>query len=165
MVEFILGAGLIVVFWFVFPPFRKFFLVGVISVVLLITGFIIYSTNESNYREKVSKSLISISQVQLDNLTLNQQYGSYQLSGEVKNNSSEHNLSDVYLKVTAYDCPEASITSSCTTIGEDDSVDISVNVPPNQVRAIDKDYVYLDSMPKAKGTFLWSYTITGTRGR
>lgn len=147
-------------FWFVFPPFRKFALVVGGLIVLVIVGFILYS----NHQESVSKSLILISQVQLNNLRLGQEYSSYKLTGEVKNNSS-HDLFDVYLKVTAYDCPESSITPSCITIGQDDNVNISVNVPPNQVRAIDYAYVSLYSMPKVKGTFLWSYEITGTRGR
>lgn len=156
----LLGIGLFIVFWFVFPPFRKFALVVGGLIVLVIVGFIVYS----NHEESVSKSLIQPSQIQLINLRLGQQYSSYQLSGEVKNNST-HTLFDVYLKVTAYDCPTSEITPSCTTIGQDNNVNISVNVPSNQVRAIDYAYVSLYQMPQVKGTFLWAYEITGTRGR
>jgi hypothetical protein len=156
----LLGIGLFIVFWFIFPPFRKFSLVVGGLIVLVIVGLIVYS----NYKESFSKSLIPTSQVQLIDLRLGKQYSSYQLSGEVKN-ISEHTLFDVYLKVKAYDCPGSEITSSCTIIGQDNNVNISVNVPPNQVRAIDSAYVSLYSMPKVRGTFLWSYEITGTRGR
>lgn len=156
----LLGIGLFIVFWFVFPPFRKFALIVGGLIVLVIIGFILNSKHE----ESVSKSLIPISQVQLNNLHLVQEYSSYMLTGEVKNNSS-YDLFDVYLKVAAYDCPESSITHSCTTIGQDNNVSISVNIPPNQVRAIDHAYVSLYSMPKVKGTFLWSYEIMETRGR
>jgi len=156
----ILGIALFLLFWFIFPPFRKFALVagGAIVVGILLILFI---TNE---QEQSAKTLIPINQVQLNNLRLGKQYSSQELTGEVKNNSG-HQLFDVYLKVTAFDCPGSSITSSCTAIGEDDHVDISVNVPPNQVRAINYAYVYLSNMPQVRGTFLWSYEITGTRGK
>jgi|SRR5208283_3778327 len=156
----VLLIGLFIVFWFIFPPFRKFALVVVGIIVIVIAGFILYFKHE----ESVAKSLIPISQIQLNDLHLIQEYSSNKLTGELRNNSN-HDLFDVYLKVTAYDCPESSITPACTAIGQDDNVNISVNIPPNQVRAIDNANVYLSSMPKVKGTFLWSYKIIGTRGR
>lgn len=158
----LLGFTIIVIFWFVFPPFRKFILVIGGLFILIIGGFILYSS----YQESASKSLIPASQVQLTNLRLGtDSIGSKELYGEVQNNSDKE-LLDVYLKLTAYDCPESSITPSCSTIGQDDYVSVvSGVIPPHQVRAISGAYVSFYNLPTVKGNFLWSYEITGTRGR
>jgi hypothetical protein len=157
----LLAIALLVVFWFVFPPFRKFVLVVGGFLVLLMAGTLLYY----NHEESVSRSLIPASNVELTEMRLHSDSSSsYELLGEVRN-TSEHELTGVLLKVTAYDCPGPSITSSCTTIGEDNSVSIYVDVPTNQVRTIDMTYVFLPSMPAPKGTFLWSYKIIGTQGR
>lgn len=158
----LLGIALTIVFWFIFPPFRKFILVVGGLFVLLIVGLIL----NSNYQESASKSLIPTSQIQLTNLRLvNDNIGEKELYGEVRNNSDKE-LLDVYLKITAYDCPESSITPSCTTIGQDDSVSaVSGIIPPHQVRVISGAFVSFYNMPSVKGNFLWSYEITGTRGR
>ncbi len=112
----LLGFALIVIFWFVFPPFRKFILIVGGLFVLLTLGFILYN----NFQESASKSLIPRSQIQLKNLRLGtDNIGEKELYGEVQNNSDKE-LLDIYLKITAYDCPESSITPSCTTIGQDD---------------------------------------------
>ena len=158
----LLGFALIVIFWFVFPPFRKFILIVGGLFVLLTLGFILYN----NFQESASKSLIPRSQIQLKNLRLGtDNIGEKELYGEVQNNSDKE-LLDIYLKITAYDCPESSITPSCTTIGQDDSVSVVQGViPPHQVRAISGAFVSFYNMPSVKGNFLWSYEITGTRGR
>ncbi len=155
----LLGIGLFIIFWLVFPPFRKFAIVVGSLIVLIIVGIVL---NE-RYKESVSKSLIPTSQVQINNLRLNKEYSSYKLTGEVRNNSN-HDLESVYMKIIAYDCPSFSITPSCSIIGQDDNVSIWINIPNNQVRAIDQS-IYFNNMPQVKGTFLWSYEITGTRGR
>src|SRR5450830_312982 len=155
----LLGIVLFIVFWFIFPTFRILVLAVAGIIVLFVVGFIV----NSNHKESVQKSLIPISQVQLNDIRLTHDSYSYELKGEVKN-SSAYKLLDIYIKVTAFDCPELSITPTCTTIGQDDNVGISLNIPPNQLRAINYAHVNFSDMPKIKGNFLWSYEITGTRG-
>src|SRR5947199_669729 len=139
----LLAFVVVVIFWFLFPPFRYFALAIGVLLVGLVTVLILYVQHE----DAVSRSLIPASQVELTDLRLGEQYGSYQITGEVKNNS-EHYLSSVHLKVRAFDCPASSITPSCTTIGQDDNVSLGVGVPPHQVRAVDHAYVSFYGMPK-----------------
>ncbi len=157
----IFGIGLFIVFWFVFPPFRKFVLwVGVI-LVLLISAVFLYTKHEKT----VEESLIPFSKVELTDLKL----VNGKLLGEEKNNS-DHDLLDVHLEVKAWDCPSPQLPpgvinlgSLCTTIGQD-SVYLWNMVPPHQKRAIDS-HVFFSNLPSIKGEFRWSYEIVGTRGR
>lgn len=157
----ILGVGLLVLFCLLFPAFRKFALIAVAVIILVIVGFVA----NDKHQQQVAKSLIPISQVQLSGLALKHDYSSYSISGEIRNNSNSL-LTDITATVKAYDCPENIINSSCTVIGEDDYVNLLTGtVPPNQVRAIDNAYVSFYNMPTVKGNFLWAYEITGTQGR
>lgn len=154
----IFALGLILILVFV-PSSRMFFLVLLGLIILLMVGLFV----SNNYEEGVKKSLIPLTDVQFNDLRLLHGGVGYELGGEVKNNSS-HNLWDVYLKITAYDCPEKNITQDCVAVGEDDNIDIAINIPPNQVRAMSNAYVSLYNLPNIKGQFLWKYEITGTRG-
>ena len=157
----ILVIGILIFLGFKYPAFGIFSLVC-IGIIILVFVIIISS---SNHKQEIAKSLISIDQIQLTNLTLNKSSMSYQLSGQVKNNSN-YELEDITLAVTAYDCPTNTITSDCITIGQDNNVSTYVNIPSNQVRALnDVTYVNLDNMPPVKGMFLWSYKIVGTIGK
>lgn len=158
----LLGIALIIVFWFVFPPFRVFILiVGGILVVGIIV-ILLWTGGE----QQAAASLISPSQIVFNNVRLSQQNGFYNLTGAVQNNSS-HELTGVTLDVKAYDCPTNTITSDCATIGEDTNVDILITVPAGQIREItnDDDFVSLYDMPPIRNIFLWNYSITGTTGR
>jgi hypothetical protein len=189
----LLGIGLFIIFWYVFPPFRKFVLVVATVLVLLFAGYALYL----NHEEAVEKSLIPFSQVELTKLGL--EHG--RMSGEVKNNS-DHSLSSLDLEIKAYDCP-TSLTikefraklpadlsdeqlaqslhknysneengivlktppsPACTTIGQDSVHYWDTMVPPHQVRAINS-HVSFTNLPAVQGVFRWSYEITGTRGR
>ena len=96
----------------------------------------------------------------------------YLSSPQVKNNS-DHELTGMNMTVTAYDCPTSSITSNCETIGQDTNVDIYIDVPAHQVRAMNSNNGYvtnggsvsLYNMPRLKGQFLWSYDVTSITGR
>lgn len=126
-------------------------------IVLVIVGL----TFQNKHKESVQGPRIPISQVQLINLHLVQRHQSYELTGEVRNNS-DRRLSNVYLKIQVYDCSYSFITSSCTVIGQDDRVNISVDIPPNQARAIDNAFVSLSHMPERQGSPLWSYDVIET---
>jgi len=165
----VIGIGILIFLCIKFPNFRVF-AIGIAVLIVLVIAYFIFS---SQHDQEVRKTLITKDQIELTNLNL--KTGSisnyYYLTAGIKNNST-HELTGINLTVKAYDCPGTSITSNCEIIGQDDNVDISVDVPANQVRAINSDNyavnggsVSLDSMPRVKGQFLWSYDITGITGR
>jgi hypothetical protein len=161
----IIAIGILIFLGLAYPAFGKSAIkIGGALVLVAVVGItiVIFSSNQ---KQQEAKSLIPLNQVELTNLRLSKGYSLYQLSGEVKNNST-HELQDITLSVKAYDCPGDTITSDCQIIGEDDSVSTYIDVPPNQVRALnDVTYVNLDNMPQVKGTFLWSYDLIGTIGK
>ncbi len=158
----IIAIGILLFLGLKFPKFGKFALVGGGIIILLIALIITWSVSDSNQKQQVAKSLIPINQIELSNLRLSKGFSLYQLSGEVKNNSS-YELQDISLAVKAYDCPDTTITSNCTIVGEDDNVSTYIDVHPNQVRSLNNvTYVNLDNMPPVRGNFLWSYNLVST---
>ena len=160
----IFALGIIGIFVFIlikYPKFRKVVLAGI---ALIVVGIFLYIGN-GKLQENRSRNLIPFDQVQIDNFRLKRDDSSSKLSGEITNKSA-YDLTDVFIKVTAYDCPGDKITKDCRVIGEDDDVDLSVSVPSGQVRALSEygNYVYLGNMPPIKGNFYWTYDITGTKG-
>jgi hypothetical protein len=163
-VAWVIAIGVLIFLGLRYPAFGKSALkIGGVLVLVAVVGVasIIYSSNQ---KQEAAKSLIPLNQVELNNLRLSKSFSLFQLFGEVKNNST-HRLQSITLSVKAYDCPNNTITADCQIIGEDGNVYTYINVPPNQVRALNGvTYVHLDNMPKVKGTFLWSYDLTGTIG-
>lgn len=156
----VLGLGIFAFLLFKFPAFRTGTLIVGGLGALLIVGEI-YS-EQSN--QKAAKALIPKAQLDLNNIRLANSYSSYTLTGEVRNNSP-HELTSIRLAVTVFDCPSMSIASDCTTIGEDKDVYVSLDIPPQQVRAITSAYVTLRDMPPIKKNFLWSYSVIETTGK
>jgi len=122
---------------------------------------------------------ISVSQIQIKNLKLSCAFnfgtdgtgdfpncgsGGFILKGEVTNNSSI-SFQTIYMTVDAYDCPDTTITSDCSHIGQDKYVDLGVDgdvsgdFPPNQVREAIAVAVNLSGMPPIHGNFEWTYGI------
>lgn len=160
----IIVIGILLFFGLKYPVFGKSTLLIIAVLVLGVILLIVISTYSGEQRLAASKSLIPLNQVTITNLRLSRGYA-YQLSGEVRNNSN-HTLLDITLAVKAYDCPGYTISSDCTTIGEDDNVSAYVDIPPNQVRALNSaTYVQLNNMPPVQGNFLWTYDLTGTMGQ
>lgn len=159
---FVILIGILIFLGLKFPAFGKFVLIGGGIIVLLIVIFFWWTISDSNDKQKVAQSLIQPNQIEATNLTMKKGFSLYQLSGEIKNNSS-YELTDLTFAIKAYDCPSDTITNDCTIIGQDDDVSTYIDVPPNQVRAInDATYVNLDNMPAVRGNFLWSYSIVKT---
>lgn len=155
----LIGIALFLLFWFIFPPFRKFAVIAGILIVAGIGIILLWSSQQ----EQASMSLIKPYQIEIDNLRLGQQYSSYSLSGQIKNNS-DHELTDIVLDVKAFDCPTSSITSACNTIGEDKNAYFFVDVPAGQVRSMSDSFVSFGDMPPVQGQFLWSYSIVEIKG-
>jgi hypothetical protein len=135
-----------------FPRFR----ITVIVVVVGLVAIVIYLINSENERTAKSHSLILPSQLEFRDVRLQQTYGSWKNTGNVKNNSA-HTLTDLKLKVMVRDCDDS---SACTVIGEDDDVFVWVTVPPSQLRSFDT-LVSLRNIPTPKKVS-WNYQIVQT---
>ena len=131
------------------PRFR----IAAIIVVGGLAAIIYITTASENQRAAKSHSLIVPSQLDLNNLTLRQSYGSWKVSGTIMNNSS-YTLTDLKLKVTVRDC-----SASCVTIGET-GMYVFVSVPPSQLRSFETS-VYFDNMPTPKN-LSWNYQLMET---
>ena len=158
MMAWVVGIFLFILLLFAFPAFRVF-AVGAL-LILVIGGVAWWQSNEQSDRR--AKTLIPKTDVEFEVIKLFYDY-SYKLSGTLKNNNGENILSGVNLIVQARDCPTNIVSPECTIIGEDD-VYIITNIPPHQARTFDT-HVSFYNMPSVKGTFVWSYSVTGTRAR
>lgn len=165
MVPFLVIASIVMLSIF-FPEFRIFAIVLSVILVVIVISLFYYDNN----RQQVSKTLIKISDIEIQDLVLHSSSGgsglgnfvpqtvSYSLSGEVKNNS-KYDLGSVTLELLAYDCVSDFIDQSCQTIG-DTKVPLFAGAPPNQIRSISSSYVSFDNMPSVKNNFLWKYEVS-----
>ena len=119
-----------------------------------LAAIIFFYISSENQREAKSHTLITPSQVDLNNVTLSKSYGSWSIAGTIKNNSS-YTLTHLKLKVTLRDC-----AANCVTIGEHDSVYVWVTVPPSQLRSFEHS-IYFDNMPTPKN-LTWNYQLVET---
>ncbi len=167
----IIAIGILIFLGLKFPAFGKF-AIGIGILIILAIAYFIFS---SQHEQEVRKTLINKDQIELTGLTL--RTGSisnyYYLSAPAIKNNSSHELTGMTMVVKAYDCPGSSITPECSVIGEDNNVDIYVDVPAGQTRAINNDGGYvtnggsvsLNNMPRVNGQFLWSYDISEITAR
>ena len=124
-----------------FPRFR----IAVVLFLAALAAIVFFWIKSESEREANSHSLISVSQLEIQGISLRNSHGSWEVAGTVRNNST-HTLTAMKLKVTVRDCVDE---SNCVVIGED-SVDIwSVTVPPSQLRAFNGS-VFLSNMPTPK---------------
>jgi hypothetical protein len=143
-------AILTIIAAFVFPRFGKALLILVGLVVLSVVIILINNEREA----KESRKRISPQEVQLTELRLGSEYGSYKLVGRIRNASAKYPIQSVQLRITLQDCIA---TDNCATIG-DTTEYMFVSVPPGQTRAVDES-VYFSDVPSLKGTFAWNYSI------
>ena len=135
-----------------YPGFRGL----VIVVVALIGGVIWYTVEQGNKKARLARSLIKPSEVELRDFTLGREYGSFKLTGNVKNLSSKYTLLEIIVAVRVYDCPTEKIGLDCEVIGER-TERLSATTPPGQVRNFNKS-VWFSNMPEINN-FEWSYKI------
>jgi hypothetical protein len=141
------------------------FRIGVAIFVALVGAGIWLFFENQEAAERRSLSLVNQSEIELRNLRLVPNYGSYKLLGEIKNNSA-FIISGIAVQVTAYDCPigtELGNLGRCEIIGEDIAYPYP-SVPPGQVRAIDQS-VWFSGMPQVKGRFTWTYSLSEIRAK
>jgi hypothetical protein len=151
-------VGLVVAIGFVWllivsPRFR----VAAIVVVGGLAAIIFFYISSENQRQAKSHTLITPSQLDLNGVTLSGRSDFWDINGTIKNNSA-HTLTGLTLKVTVSDC-----ASDCIVVGEDDSVYVSVTVPPSQLRTFHAS-VYFNNMPTPK-KLSWNYQFVETTGQ
>jgi hypothetical protein len=132
-----------------------------VATVVVLTGLVaivLYVIKSDNDREAKSHSLIVPSQLEFKDVTLKRSYGSWTVAGSVKNNSA-YTLYGFTFKITVRDCPE---NSDCVVIGEDDT-NISLTIPPSQVRAFE-GFPLLSNMPTPK-KLTWNYRLVQTEAK
>jgi hypothetical protein len=96
-------------------------------------------------------------------MSLKTEYGSHDLTGRIKNLSSQYTLTGVALTITIEDCEGDFPHPSCVTIGEDKDHHFWVHIPPGQVRDISEPIYTGSTQPKGK--LQWYYSISYTTGK
>ena len=141
-----------------YPGFRKFLIYLGAAVVALGIWYYLYLENEKRIekeREILARSLISVSDVDFQNLRLSQNYGSWKIAGPIKNNS-RYEITALELSVDVSDCDQDG--KKCVVVGSDDSVtEYSIEIPPGQARQLDA-YVEFADMP-ALNNWNWNYRV------
>ena len=131
------------------------------AAVVIVAGYLIYLDNErssKSYRDKlkISKSLISASNLEISDLQMNLSNGYGQINGTILNKSS-HVLDSVTLLVTVRDCKEP-WQKNCNTIGQNAGTAYGLNVPSMQKRAFSLG-VSFSNFPTVK-EWGWQYSIS-----
>jgi hypothetical protein len=140
----------VAVFVWLLIAFPRFRIIALLVIAGLALSVFLMVRSEQISKQK-SHALISVSQLNLKDVTLRPSYTLWEVTGTVTNNSS-YTLRDFRMKVTIRDCPD----ESCVVIGEEE-VFLWVEVPPAQMRSF-KGEVFLDHMPRPK-KMSWSYQI------
>lgn len=142
--------------------FRLFCLWG--SLILIVLGGIGwggYSLYEW-YVESRARSLVSVEQIAIDDLMLAPPvsgYGSYRISGRLKNGSAKHTVTQFTIRVRLKDCqnPTLDDDANCIVVGEKPST-VYLEVPPGQVRNFDQTFVVYPN-PVFRGQSAWTVKI------
>jgi hypothetical protein len=152
-------AAIVVLLLLVFSTrFRKVAAV-VAGVLAAAVGIFILVQQQS---QKEARALIPSSDVDLHEIRLQSDFGSYKLVGRIRNNSPSYTLTGVSLKLVLKDCDTAT-QASCVTIGESEEHPFFENIPPGQARDIDS-YIF-PGTTKRKGKLVWHYSIAYTEGK
>jgi hypothetical protein len=135
---------------------------------LLIAGAIVLIVVEQlETRKETEQSMTRIkpADLQLTDVALNPAYAnSFRLAGRVINRSPTHTVTGIVFKVKVEDCPAATPTAGCVTIGEG-RVGIAPTIPPGQARDFDELVAFDKASPTARGQMKWSYTIDSIHAR
>lgn len=133
-----------------FPAVRKAALWTVVGLVVLGSGY----AYQQQQNEAASKSAITEADLDLADLALFHEYGTWKVTGTVRNRS-EHVMSSVTGVATLEECK----AGECEVIDQAD-LRIYDTVPPGQARHFE-DYVSFSASPPAE--YRWSYRIKEIR--
>lgn len=152
-------AGIVVlILLVVFPGFRKF--VGVLIAIAAVMGGIYYLQDE--HEKKLSLSRIRVSETTLEDMELKKEYGSYHITGRIKNNSEMYTLRELVLTVTMRDCSGEARPENCITIGESNPRTY-LTIPPGQARDFEMGVYFPGDGPHPKNRGVWDYSISEIR--
>jgi hypothetical protein len=155
--------------WFVFTSrvFRKSIL-GIIALFIVISGIWILSDDFSPKPRNAEitapvgsdkpMELISIDELNLESVNLSKSNLSsdyYRISGTVQNNSKFATLLSFHVEITATKCWS---DRSCAIVVRN-TVRVAVEVPPDQTRPFESDFVRLAGLPENSN---WDWSISST---
>ncbi|GEM_PF-3459335 len=151
------------------PGFRMVALAGVAILGVGIFVFLYQQTNKSSKAVSIppgfeldiplTKKDIELSEVSFVPSTYDRTRFSF--TGKVRNKSQDAVLDSFSVKIVALDC-EIKNDTQCDVIGESTNSFYS-NVPPNQVRAFENNWVNLRDLPVTKN-FRWKYAVEAVNG-
>ena len=152
-------AGIVVLLLLIFSgKFRKVAF-GIVAVIAIGIGLIVLYTQEA---KRESRDRIAVSELDFQDIRLQNDYGSYRIIGRIKNNSHQYTLTGLGVNFSFEDCESDTPRLNCVTIGEAKE-NYLLNIPAGQVRDL-SEYVYPGST-RAKGKMVWHYFIFYTEGR
>jgi hypothetical protein len=155
-------AAIVVLLLLVFSSgFRKLAAIAAALIAAVVAIFI--SVHEQSQRE--ARALIPPSEVELQDIKLHSDGGSYKLLGRIRNNSPSYTLTGLSLKIILHDCDSVVQPSSpnCVTIGQSEEHPLFESIPPGQVRELD-DYIF-PGTTKPRGKLVWEYSVAYTEGK
>ena len=140
-----------------YPGFRKFLLVLFVGLIAAGVAIYFYFENELRQREKrelFARSLIGDLEVELQNLVMSNNYGSWKIKGLIKNNS-RYQIEKIKLMVAVSNCDGNK--RNCVVVGTDNDVTNYLDIPAGQARALDS-FVTLRNLPQLTD-WSWSYRV------
>ncbi len=130
---------------------------------LLGLGIALYFLSLDEVRQ--GQQRITVDQVLLSHVEMTRGYaGSYNFSGRLTNQSADHALREVEIRVVMSDCPPqaADAADECVIIGETVKR-IAREVPPGQARDFRESVFFSAAHPK--GDVRWQHAVIATHAR
>lgn len=149
--------------WFavVNAAFRK--VVAVAVALAALAGFALYLASEREEKDrKAREHKIPHNMVALEDVRMVTEYGSTKLTGTVKNNSP-FDIDYLTASLELFDCPTTETpVDRCLSIGKDDDIYLSVEVPAHSARSFD-GFVTLTNVAPVKGVQKSIYNLATVR--
>ena len=139
-----------------YPTFRK--ITGIAAVaaivcILLIYGYVKEEAAGEARKREAAKHLVPPTSLGFDEMQLGTEYGSFRLTGRVKNNS-QHTITAITVKLAISDCDAS---GHCDVVGDKEQ-ECFLKIPPGEVRDIDET-LFMEKGTKIRNTLEWNYTI------
>lgn len=152
-------VGIVVLVLLIFSgKFRKVAF-GIAAVIAVGMGLIVLYTQES---KRESRDRIPKSEIEFQDIRLQNDHGIYRIFGRIKNNSRHYTLTRLGMKFSFEDCENDDPRLNCVTI-EEVKEDFSLDIPAGQARDL-SEYVY-PGITRAKGKMVWHYLISYIEGQ
>ncbi len=129
-------------------------LAGYFVVIFIVGGSLFWGFQE--YENTKSRSKISPAEVVLRNISFESVNNNFLMSGRIVNNSENHTLSGLQLKIDVKDCTNNEDVH-CTVFAEKEEY-IYLTIPPGQARDFRKE-IYLYSNLNIENKLVWDYSV------